>query len=90
MNWQEWAEKQGIEAVTNPLQIAKLSQDYYHFSPVLTPILEHKRADIVLKPATEEEVIAIAQACVRENTFLTVRGSGTGNYGQCVPLEGGV
>jgi FAD/FMN-containing dehydrogenase len=90
MDWQNWAEKNGIEAVTNPLQIAKLSQDYYHFSPVLTPLLQDKRADIVLKPATESEVIAIAQACVSTNTFLTIRGSGTGNYGQCVPLEGGV
>ncbi len=90
MDWQNWAEKNGIEAVTNPLQIAKLSQDYYHFSPVLTPLLQDKRADIVLKPATEAEVIAIAQACVSTNTFLTIRGSGTGNYGQCVPLEGGI
>lgn len=90
MNWQNWAEKNGIEAITNPLQITKLSQDYYHFSPILTPLLENKRADIVLKPATEAEVIAIAQACVSTNTFLTLRGSGTGNYGQCVPLERGV
>jgi FAD/FMN-containing dehydrogenase len=90
MDWQTWAAQHHIEALTQPHQIAKFSQDYYHFSPILTPLLQDKRADIILKPATEEEVIAIAQACVQTHTYLTVRGSGTGNYGQCVPLAGGV
>ncbi|MFN3361107.1 MAG: FAD-binding oxidoreductase [Pseudanabaenaceae cyanobacterium] len=88
--WQGWAAQRGIEIITQPAQVAKLSQDYYHFSPILTPLLADKRGDVVLKPATEEEVIAIAQACVASETFLTVRGSGTGNYGQCIPLQGGV
>lgn len=87
--WQAWAAQQGIEAITQPTQVARLSQDYYHFSQILTPLLADKRGDVVLKPATEEEVIAIAQACVQSETFLTVRGSGTGNYGQCIPLQGG-
>ena len=29
-------------------------------------------------------------ACAQQGLPITVRGSGTGNYGQCMPLHGGV
>jgi FAD/FMN-containing dehydrogenase len=80
----------GLEWVTDPAQIKRLSLDYYHFSPVLTPLLEHKRADLVVRPRNEAEVLQIARASVATQTPLTVRGAGTGNYGQCVPLQGGI
>jgi FAD/FMN-containing dehydrogenase len=38
----------------------------------------------------EAEVLRVAAVCVQFRVPLTVRGAGTGNYGQCVPLEGGV
>lgn len=79
-----------IESITNPAQVAKLSEDYYHFSPVLVPLLSGKVGDIVFRPKDEAEVLQIAQACVKYKVPLTVRGSGTGNYGQCTPLTGGV
>jgi FAD/FMN-containing dehydrogenase len=34
--------------------------------------------------------LRIAAACVKSKIPLTVRGAGTGNYGQCIPLKGGV
>lgn len=79
-----------IEVISTPAQVAKLSEDYFRFSPILTPILENKVADLVLRPKDENEVIQIAQACVDYRIPITVRGSGTGNYGQCVPLAGGI
>jgi FAD/FMN-containing dehydrogenase len=79
-----------IEAITNPAQVAKLSEDYYHFSPILVPLLSGKVGDIVFRPKDEAEVLQIAQACVKYKVPITVRGSGTGNYGQCTPLTGGV
>ncbi len=83
-------ELSGIEAITNPAQVTKLSEDYAHFSPVLVPLLAGKVGDVVLRPRNESEVLRIAKACVKYKIPLTVRGSGTGNYGQCTPLKGGV
>ncbi|MBF2067159.1 MAG: FAD-binding oxidoreductase [Calothrix sp. C42_A2020_038] len=80
----------GIEIITEPTQVAKLSQDYHTFSPVLTSQLEGKVADIVVRPANQTEVIQVAAACAKHKIPITVRGAGTGNYGQCVPLYGGV
>ncbi|MBW4644596.1 MAG: FAD-binding oxidoreductase [Goleter apudmare HA4340-LM2] len=80
----------GIEMITEPSQVAKLSQDYHTFSPVLTPKLAGKVGEIVVRPANEQEVLKVATTCAKLRVPVTVRGAGTGNYGQCVPLHGGV
>jgi FAD/FMN-containing dehydrogenase len=80
----------GIETITEPTQVAKLSQDYHTFSPVLVAKLEGKVGDIVVCPTDEKEVLKIAAICAQQRVPVTVRGAGTGNYGQCVPLHGGV
>ena len=80
----------GIEIITDPNQVAKLSQDYYTFSPVLQTKLAGKTGNIVIRPTTEAEVLQVAAVCVKYKVPVTVRGAGTGNYGQCVPLHGGV
>ncbi|MEM6425644.1 MAG: FAD-binding oxidoreductase [Cyanobacteria bacterium P01_D01_bin.128] len=79
-----------IETVTDPNLIEKLSKDYYYFSPVLKQKLADKVADLVVRPKTEADVLTVAKACAAQQIPLTVRGAGTGNYGQCIPLEGGV
>ncbi|MFQ4142398.1 FAD-binding oxidoreductase [Chlorogloeopsis sp. ULAP02] len=81
---------QGIEIITDSTQVAKLSQDYHTFSPVLVPKLAGKVGDVVVRPANEQEVLKIAATCVKYRVPVTIRGAGTGNYGQCVPLHGGV
>jgi len=80
----------GIDIIDQPQQIAKLSLDYFHFSPVLAPLLQDKRADLVVRPHHTEQVIQVCSACAKHQVPLTVRGAGTGNYGQCVPLMGGI
>lgn len=80
----------GIEVITELTQVTKLSLDYYHFSPVLQPKLANKRGDLVVRPTNEAEVMQVAAACIKYKIPLTVRGAGTGNYGQCIPLKGGV
>ncbi|NEQ25667.1 MAG: FAD-binding oxidoreductase, partial [Microcoleus sp. SIO2G3] len=91
VDWNALAsELAGIEIITEQTQLAKLSLDYYHFSPVLQPKLASKRGDLVVRPTNEADVLRVAAVCVKYKVPLTVRGAGTGNYGQCVPLNGGV
>lgn len=91
MNWDAFAQSFGsIETIQDPGQLGKLSQDYYHFSPILQGLLADKVGDLVVRPTTEAEVLTVAQVCVAARVPVTVRGAGTGNYGQCVPLAGGV
>ena len=78
-----------IEWITDG-RLERLSQDYYWFSPVLKRQLQHLRADAVAKPRTEDEIRAVVAACAAARLPITVRGSGTGNYGQSMPLHGGV
>jgi len=80
----------GLEIISEPNSLARLSLDYFHFSPILKKLLENKRGDLVVRPINEAEVIKIAKICVKHRIALTVRGAGTGNYGQAVPLEGGI
>ena len=90
-NYQELQQELAdLEIICDRNQIAKLSLDYYHFSPVLADQLADKRADLVIRPQTEAEILRVAQTCVKYQIPLTVRGAGTGNYGQCIPLKGGV
>ena len=79
----------GIEWMTDS-RVERLSQDFYWFSPVLKTLLDGKVADAVARPKNEDEIRTVVAACARAGMPLTVRGSGTGNYGQCVPLYGGV
>lgn len=91
VDWEAFnAALSGIEIIREPAQVAKLSQDYYTFSPILQTQLSGKIADLVVRPASEADVLQVAKACVQHQIPLTVRGAGTGNYGQCVPLQGGV
>ena len=84
------SEVSGIETTRDGDRLTKLSLDYYHFSPILQQQLQDKRGDLAVFPTTETEVLKIAQVCVKHKIPLTVRGAGTGNYGQCIPLQGGI
>ena len=91
MDWRKFADQLGsIETMTDSAQVAKLSKDYYYFSPILAAQLADKQGDIVVRAKTEAEVIRVASVCVEHRIPLTVRGAGTGNYGQAIPLAGGV
>jgi FAD/FMN-containing dehydrogenase len=84
------ADLEGLTIHDDPKYVALKSKDYYWYSPILTRELDDRTGDLVVIPASEAEVLRVAAACARHRVPLTVRGGGTGNYGQCVPLEGGV
>src|SRR5580704_10453677 len=73
-----------------PIDRKRRSRDYFWYSPILYEQLKDKVADVIVTPRDEAEVIRVAAACARHRIPLTVRGGATGNYGQCVPLDGGV
>jgi FAD/FMN-containing dehydrogenase len=73
-----------------PAQLERLSRDFFDYSPVLTPQLQGQRGQLVALANSVEQVRLVAGACSRHGVPLTLRGAGTGNYGQCVPLCGGV
>ena len=76
--------------VTAPAVIERLSKDFYWYSPVLKRQLQSKTADVVVQPVSVEEIVAVLRYAGLHRVPVTVRGAGTGNYGQCIPLEGGV
>jgi FAD/FMN-containing dehydrogenase len=84
------ADLPALDWVTDPARVARLSQDFAWFSPVLKRQLADKTAEIAVRPRTEAEVAAVVGACARHGVPITVRGSGTGNYGQAIPLHGGL
>ena len=77
-----------VALVEEPARVRKRSRDFFWYSPVLDAELKGLSGDLVAEPANEAEVIAVAASCARHSVPLTVRGGGTGNYGQAVPLHG--
>jgi len=80
----------GSRVITAPAVLERLSHDFYWYSPVLRPKLANKHGDVAIQPASVDEVLAVLRYAGRNEVPVTVRGAGTGNYGQCVPLEGGI
>jgi FAD/FMN-containing dehydrogenase len=80
----------GIRSEDNPALIRQKSRDFFWYSPVLKRQLDHVVADLVVSPVSEQEVVATLAACHGLGIPVTPRGTGTGNYGQAMPLAGGV
>jgi len=76
--------------LTQPQVVERLSRDFYWYSPVLRPLLDGKHADVVVQPVSVDEIRAVLRYCYAHDVPVTLRGAGTGNYGQAVPLQGGV
>ncbi|RKP57625.1 FAD-binding oxidoreductase [Pararobbsia silviterrae] len=84
------AELPDLDWTVEPIHLKRLSRDFHWFSPVLKRELDGKLADAVVCPRSEDELRAIVAGCARAGIPITVRGGGTGNYGQAVPLNGGL
>jgi FAD/FMN-containing dehydrogenase len=79
-----------IETSQDAAKLAAKSRDYFWYSPVLSELLRDKVGDVIVVPRTQDEVLRVAAACAKHRINITVRGGGTGNYGQCVPMAGGI
>jgi FAD/FMN-containing dehydrogenase len=79
-----------ISCTTDITTVRRRSRDFFWYSPILNKQLHGKSAEIIVAPRDEDEVIKVVVACYERNIPITPRAGGTGNYGQAVPLEGGV
>jgi FAD/FMN-containing dehydrogenase len=68
----------------------KASIDGARLSPVISELLPLGFADLVAYPADAEQIAATVAAAVRHGVPITPRGKGTGNYGQAIPMAGGL
>lgn len=66
------------------------ARDYHWFSDILEEELRGKVPDVVCTPATTAELADVLAVAYDERVPVTPRAGGTGNYGQRVPLRGGV
>jgi FAD/FMN-containing dehydrogenase len=73
-----------------PNTVAAKSRDFFWYSPILKERLADSVAEAVVTPRCEADVLAVARLCAKHRVPLTARGAGTGNYGQAVPLHGGI
>ena len=79
-----------IRSEDNAAIVKQKSRDFYWYSPVLKRQLEAVTADIIVYPATEAQLTVTLAAAHALKIPVTPRGAGTGNYGQAMPLSGGV
>jgi FAD/FMN-containing dehydrogenase len=68
----------------------KASVDGARMSPVISEQLPLGFADLVAYPADAEQIALVVGAAVRHGVPITPRGKGTGNYGQAIPMSGGL
>ncbi|MBN1551186.1 FAD-binding oxidoreductase [bacterium] len=81
-------ELQRIIETKNVFTIHEDLIDYSHDEYVGKEIQTYP--EIVVKPDTTEEITQIIKLCSAHTVPVTVRGSGTGLCGGCVPIHGGV
>ncbi len=79
-----------LELYQKSSDLKRLSKDFYDYSPILNKQLKNCIAEIVVRPLSVNAIINTAEICNKYSVPLTLRGSGTGNYGQCVPMKGGI
>ncbi|WP_050180089.1 FAD-binding oxidoreductase [Domibacillus robiginosus] len=70
--------------------VKKMSRDYYWYSPVLKKQLSGYAGDCVAIPRNEDELEELLSFAARHRIPVVPKGGGTGNYGQIVPLQGGI
>ncbi len=91
VDWNAFREALGdIPSFNHPKLRRAKSRDFFWYSPILTRKLDGCIADLVVQPRTQEELARILKLAYAHRAPVTLRGRGSGNYGQAVPLEGGL
>ncbi len=69
---------------------AYVVQDFSWYSPLLSAQLSEVQVDAIVFPRTIEQLEYAISQSVKLGRPITMRGAGTGNYGQSVPIQGGL
>ncbi|TVT62883.1 FAD-binding oxidoreductase [Amycolatopsis rhizosphaerae] len=81
----------GEESVSlDPVRLERASVDWAQMSPILKAKLPAGRADLVVTPRSADEIPIVLRHCYEMGVPVTPRGTGLGNYGQAIPLQGGL
>ena len=81
----------GPRNVTSELRAReRASVDGGRMSPIISELLPLGLADLVAFPTSAEQIGQAVAAAVRHGVPITPRGKGTGNYGQGIPMAGGL
>jgi FAD/FMN-containing dehydrogenase len=75
---------------TDPALVRQKSRDFFWYSPVLKRQLNKVTGEAVVTPRNEAELRTLLATAYAQGVPVTPRGAGTGNYGQAMPLRGGI
>jgi len=87
----ELRERLGDATVSDePQVLERVSVDGSYLSPIVSGQYPLGAAQLVAYPTRAEDFPVIVGAAVRHGVPITPRGKGTGNYGQGIPMAGGL
>lgn len=79
-----------VPSIADPVTVQRKSRDMTaNYSPIMRPELKGKFADVIVRPRSKDDVLKVAAAAAAARMPLVMRGGGTANFGQGIPLMGG-
>ncbi len=91
IDWARLAEDMApVETIADTKTVRRRSRDFFWYSPILNTALKTCFGDLVVRPKSTAEMAQVLRVAFEHGAPIVLRGGGTGNYGQAVPVDGGV